>query len=169
MQIFAAVICIYAADTDQCSTVLSPVANGFSHVFSHGNMYFLFFFFCTPYWPLPPFYWVFCWLTARIPEILCWHVIALGQKQATQELAFLLPHIYSFFSSSSSSLLSTIFLPPYKISRHALNYWLVLSPVRLSLVVYCCPSAAVAQGFFFVESPNWERKHGQIYHIQSLR
>lgn len=57
------------------------------------------------------------------------------------------PHLLFFFSSSS--LLSTIFLPPYKISRHALNYWLVLSPVRLSLVVYCCPSAAVAQGFFF--------------------
>lgn len=31
---------------------------------------------------VPP-YWVF-WLTARIPESLCWHVIALGQKQANR-------------------------------------------------------------------------------------
>lgn len=82
-------------------------------------------------------HWVSCWLTGRIPESLCWCVIAQGQQQANRSYS---PHICSLlflpaFFSLFFFLLSTIFLLPYKISRHPLNYWLVQNPVRLGL---CC-------------------------------
>lgn len=110
------------------------------------------------------FYWVSCWFTAWIPEILCSQVIALGQKQANRShsLLYLLFALFFF-------LLSNIFLLPKKMSRPALKYWLVWSPVRRSSWC-CCPSAA-AQFFFFLNAKNkiififWSKDNISLHQI----
>lgn len=58
---------------------------------------------------------VCCWLTARIPEILCRCVIALGQEPTTG--------VWFAFPSSTFPWLSAICLPPHVIPHSALNYW----------------------------------------------
>lgn len=114
-------------------------------------------------------YWVSCWLTGGIPESLCWRVIALGQEQANRSysphsLLFLPACLFLFFF-----LLSTIFLHPYKISRHPLNYWLVQNPVRLGLCCVVVHQQHQQDRAFFCRIPGPKWKHAGIYHVQSQR
>lgn len=56
-----------------------------------------------------------CWLTAKIPEILCRCVIALGWEPVTG--------VRFAFPSFTSPWLSALCLSPHVISQSALNYW----------------------------------------------
>lgn len=96
-----------------------------------------------------PLFCVACWLTARIPEILCLLLLWLRNRQrglslhTPRYLLFALPPCFFFFFFP---LRSTIFLLPYKISQLALNYWPVWSPMRLS---HWCVVVHQQQHFFF--------------------
>lgn len=171
MQIFSAVICICTADTNQCSiALLSQVsALGILALIKHisdktwatenerKTLLYLY-----SILPVPFTKWLVDWqaqsLKASADILLLW----VRSRQSGVSFHTLLYLLFAF--SLCFFKLSTIFLPPFKISRSPLNYWLVWSPLRHELVVCCCPSA-VAQSFFFflVKSPNQNENSFQTY------
>lgn len=131
---FSALICIWAADTDQLSAI-SPTCTCSSPTPTHILSYHLqrqrkCLFSCSPLWPLPCTEHLADWQLESLNPLLTSY--CSGSEAGKQESTFTLAHIHSLLPASPPPP-STICLLPYKTSRSALKYWLVWSPVSL-----CC-------------------------------
>lgn len=67
-------------------------------------------------------HWVSCWLTGRIPESLCWRVIALGQQQANRSYS---PHICSLLFLPAFFLFFYCPLSFYLLIKFLATLWII--------------------------------------------
>lgn len=106
--------------------------------------------------PVAVLYWMYTvWLTGRIPESLCWHVIARGQRLANRSK----PQHSSISSLCSASSSFFCFYCPlyvcllYKMSCPCSELLTSLKSRETEPVECFCPSAAALT--CFLQSQNW--------------